>query len=383
MPPRAPDATPSSGKAWAAFFPDNTDAESFAIPGNTTFQADVLKGMSSEERFTLFSTSATDPDLLPGINKKIDELTAGKYEFDLEGNFVEKTGASDVSVNESLVPDSVTPENFNANLPAAKKQIQEISNKLKNSQDLELQTLGQKIEDMLNNKEVPNLSKTQLDQLKKIINDSSPAVKGKLSKVGEIVGNNKVFFAIFAAYLCYEGYNRRKNRAEENREKCIEECKPKAYDAWSMGAITTEQLTTPPEDNENTVNCEETCWNTTGSKADKFCTATLTPTPTDCETYCTTECNSKYPLPDPNNMFSSENLGEGANELGDNALDTAGDLLNNFIDSLLEQLKNLFSGNWITWVFIGILGIILLVIGGTMLSRRSPPRPPPPPPPYY
>ena len=382
---RIPDVDTPPRKAWDAFS-GSTTGRVPDFPDGSAVNTAALTRMTSVQKFDLFTgLFENNPKFKADFNKKLAEFDfdgGKKYEFDANNNFVEKTDAPDAPDATTVKKDppateSLTTDEFNSNIPAAKKDIQDMSNQLKKSPDPEVQALGKQIDDLVKNNDVPNLSKTELDKLKKIINDASTTVKGKLSKVGEIVGNNKVFFAIFAAFLCYEGYNRRKKKAEKNREECIAQCKPFAFDKWKSGVITVADLSDPSSSAITTDLCPtedgKNCWKKAedGDKTDQVCSAAVTSTPESCTTHCETHCKDKYPLPDPSDMFSSENLSAGVNELGENALDTAGDLLSDSLDSFVDMFKKLFSGGWITGVFFIILGILAFVIIFPFLLKPS------------
>lgn len=360
MAPKAPDASSPAGKAWDEFVNGPTSRIP-DFPADSNFNASSLTGKTPEEIFEEISDLVkNNAAYRTDFNEQLAtfDFNGKTYEFNDQGNFVDKpvtgTPAAGKGTPVQGVParvDGVTTKQYNDSVPSLKTELEKISKRLEKIEGPEAVKLKNKIDELLNNNKVSTLTDAELDTLKSIINNADTITKTRLGKVSEMVNNNKVFFAVMCAFLCYEGYNRRANKAKKNREECMAQCKPVAFDAWALGAITTDQLTNPPAGNENTVNCDGSCWNTEGNKSDHFCTSTLTPTPQECETYCTTNCNKKYPLPDPSEIFSSQNLSEGAQELSENGLD------------IFKNLFNFLPGDLIAKVFI----VIAIVFGGLLL----------------
>lgn len=377
-----------------------------SIPGAQGFST-----MNVDTRFDILSTAASiqDGKLRTSINSQLDNVwfdangnmhasevnaknagdgtTAVRYEFDAEGNFVQRqpqstTGAPaantpdapaapDAPVAADTLPDtaSVTKQDVNNSIPEVKNKLQPTVDRLKKSSDPKQVELGNYLE-TLSTKNINDLTDAELNTLKKAINDASPEHKGILNKLYAMVGNNKTLFIAAAALMMYEGYERRKKQARENRRQCKEQCKPIAFDAWSLGAITIDQLTDPPEGNQNTINCDDTCWNSSGDKSDHFCTAGLTPDPDSCETYCTTKCNEKFPMPNPNPLAeASQNLGAGAAAAAESGMDLFTSLTEDFFDKLLSMFD--FDLSWLLWIFLGFFGIIVVVVVISMISKRK------------
>lgn len=377
MSPRVPDVNTPAGRAWSTLSVDNKIIGILPESARANFSLDL----PNENKFNIISGLAKEtPAFRIELNKKLADIKIDgkKYEFDAEGNIVEKTDSQDivpeVNAAKTTVPNlsDVTSEKANAGIPSLKTKLQKISNELGEIDTPEAKKLKANIDKILQGDNISSLSKNDLDKLKEIISNAEGTTKTTLGKVSTMLGNNKTFIALFGAYLCYEGYNRRKKRAEENRRKCMAQCKPIAFDAWSMGALTTEQLIDPPVNNQNTANCGETCWNTEGNNADYFCTATMSPdtTPQLCEEYCTTKCDEKYPDPDITEIFSSENLFDGVEELGENGIDAGLNLTEDFFTKFWDFLPDDIIAKVFSVIGI-IIGLVIFVFLVSFIRSRK------------
>ena len=241
-------------------------------------------------------------------------------------------------------------------------------NRLQTNPGAEVPELTNKASELSNGK----ISKDQLeaairdpanaDVLKKIRDgyEMPLSVVGWLiKKFGQIIFSKPAL--IFAAlFLLYQiGLENLKKQARENREQCQNHCKPQAFGAWTVGAISLTDLSDPDTTNTNMSSCyEETCWNSSetisGSKTDIYCSEATTATAPICSSTCEDHCKSKYPNPSFPADFGKI-MTEGVK---DGVLDPAKELGKEVTDPFLDFFNKLF-GEWLLWLILPVAVIFL------------------------